>query len=91
MQCDLSKQDEILSMFGEIEKRHGGLDICVNNAGMSKYGSIIDGSPQEWMDMINVSYIGVVYMLVVVDIYVSSIKSLLLVLVYFVCILYPIA
>ncbi|ODM91203.1 Dehydrogenase/reductase SDR family member 11, partial [Orchesella cincta] len=31
--CDVGKSSEIEEMFAWIEKHHGGVDICVNNAG----------------------------------------------------------
>ncbi|XP_013388592.1 dehydrogenase/reductase SDR family member 11-like [Lingula anatina] len=35
MKCDLSKTEEIEYMFQEIKEQIGGVDVCVNNAGIS--------------------------------------------------------
>lgn len=33
IKCDLTKDDEVLSMFAMIKRDLGGVDVCVNNAG----------------------------------------------------------
>ncbi|XP_013388591.1 dehydrogenase/reductase SDR family member 11-like [Lingula anatina] len=35
MKCDLTKTEEIESMFQEIKEQLGGVDVCVNNAGVN--------------------------------------------------------
>ena len=42
-------------MFGEIKEKFGGLDICVNNAGLGKPCKIIDGTTEDWRLMTDVS------------------------------------
>ena len=55
IQCDLLKEDEIMSMFAEIKDKYGGLDICVNNAGLSTNGGgLIDGKTEDWRMMTDV-------------------------------------
>ena len=54
IKCDVSKEDEILSMFGEIKEKFGGLDICVNNAGVIRCGGLIDGNTEDWKAMTDV-------------------------------------
>ena len=36
MKCDVSKEEDILSMMSVIKSQFGGADICVNNAGLGK-------------------------------------------------------
>lgn len=36
----------------------GGLDIMVNNAGLGKPGSIVDGDPENWREMLEVNVLG---------------------------------
>ena len=38
---DITKDKEVLNMFKEIRDIHGGVDVCVNNAGMAKNKSIL--------------------------------------------------
>jgi NADP-dependent 3-hydroxy acid dehydrogenase YdfG len=55
IKCDLSKQNEILSMFSEIQSKWGGVDVCINNAGVCIDALIIDGDPEAWRTMLDVS------------------------------------
>jgi NAD(P)-dependent dehydrogenase (short-subunit alcohol dehydrogenase family) len=34
IKCDISKEEDILNAFSEVESRLGGVDILVNNAGV---------------------------------------------------------
>ena len=33
--CDVGKEDEVEVMFQWIEEKYGGVDVCVNNAGVA--------------------------------------------------------
>ena len=44
--CDVTKEDQVLEMFGQTM----GIDVLVNNAGISRFGLIQDTSLQEWND-----------------------------------------
>lgn len=46
-QCDLTKEEEIASMFSWIDTTLGGVDVCVNNAGLGDVSSIL-GNNSEW-------------------------------------------
>jgi len=43
-QCDLRKENEILSMFEFIKEKFGVLHICINNAGLAHHASLLEGS-----------------------------------------------
>jgi NAD(P)-dependent dehydrogenase (short-subunit alcohol dehydrogenase family) len=55
MKCDLTKEDEILSMFGRIQSELGGVDVCINNAGLSHCAPLLSGSTADWRNMLDVS------------------------------------
>jgi len=56
--CDLTKENEIEAMFKWIEANHGGVDVCVNNAGFSSGEGIIGMSQYETLCILRVhSYI----------------------------------
>lgn len=55
IQCDVSKDDQILAMFGKIKKEFGGVDVCVNNAGLSHDAPLLTGSTEQWRHMLDVS------------------------------------
>lgn len=35
IKCDLRKDDEVLDLFASIKQQVGGVDVCINNAGLS--------------------------------------------------------
>jgi NADP+-dependent farnesol dehydrogenase len=41
MKCDVSKEPQIIATFAEIEKKFGGVDVLVNNAGIIRTTSLI--------------------------------------------------
>ena len=41
MKCDVSKEEDILSMMSAIKSQFGGADICINNAGLGQLLSIL--------------------------------------------------
>ncbi|XP_039741824.1 dehydrogenase/reductase SDR family member 11 isoform X3 [Pteropus medius] len=53
--CDLSNEEDILSMFSAIRCQHGGVDICINNAGLARPDTLLSGSTSGWKDMFNVN------------------------------------
>ncbi|XP_049628515.1 dehydrogenase/reductase SDR family member 11 [Suncus etruscus] len=53
--CDLSSEEDILSMFSAVRTQHSGVDICINNAGLAHPDSLLSGTTSGWMDMLNVN------------------------------------
>ncbi|XP_069883221.1 dehydrogenase/reductase SDR family member 11 [Dipodomys merriami] len=53
--CDLSNEEDILSMFSAVRSQHGGVDICINNAGLARPDTLLSGSTSGWKDMFNVN------------------------------------
>ncbi|XP_010894841.1 dehydrogenase/reductase SDR family member 11 [Esox lucius] len=53
--CDLSNEEEILSMFSAINAFHHGLDVCINNAGLAHPESLLNGKSNGWRTMIDVN------------------------------------
>lgn len=46
--CDLRDTDAIERMFAAIDEEFDGLDVLVNNAGLGRNTSLIDGDPEVW-------------------------------------------
>lgn len=44
---------ECESLINEVSKEFGAIDICVNNAGMSKDNLLLRMTPEQWDDVIN--------------------------------------
>ena len=60
MKCDVSKEEDILSMMSAIKSQFGGADICVNNAGLLHDASLLSGSTEMWRELLEVSVIVVI-------------------------------
>ncbi|XP_070573644.1 dehydrogenase/reductase SDR family member 11-like [Ptychodera flava] len=55
VKCDLRNEEEILSMFEEIKNNHGGVDVCINNAGINFDTTLLDGRTDQWRNMLDVN------------------------------------
>ncbi|KAL3991665.1 hydroxycarboxylic acid receptor 2/3 [Sarotherodon galilaeus] len=53
--CDLTNEEEILSMFAAIKEQHKGVDVCINNAGLSHPEPLLSGKTSSWKNMIDVN------------------------------------
>ncbi|KAI4879643.1 hypothetical protein NFI96_016148, partial [Prochilodus magdalenae] len=53
--CDLSNEEEILSMFSAIKTLHQGVDVCINNAGLAHNEPLLSGRTDGWRNMIDVN------------------------------------
>ncbi|XP_075892541.1 dehydrogenase/reductase SDR family member 11-like [Nelusetta ayraudi] len=53
--CDLTNEEEIVSMFGAIKQQHGGVDVCINNAGLAHPESLLSGKTSGWRNMLDVN------------------------------------
>ncbi|XP_077064996.1 dehydrogenase/reductase SDR family member 11-like [Siphateles boraxobius] len=56
--CDLSEEDEVLSMFSWIKVQHQGIDVCINNAGLALPEPLLSGKTSGWRTMMDVNVIG---------------------------------
>lgn len=56
VQCDLREKTEIMRMFDVIKDHWGGVDVCINNAGLALGPSIIEGDSEEWENMWQVPF-----------------------------------
>lgn len=52
--CDLSNEEEILSMFSAIKTLHKGVDVCINSAGLAHNEPLLSGRTEGWRNMIDV-------------------------------------
>ncbi|KAL7631873.1 UNVERIFIED_CONTAM: hypothetical protein RMT77_017825 [Armadillidium vulgare] len=59
VKCDLMKEEDIHNLFKTIKEKFGGVDVCVNNAGFSYPKSLLEGTPTEWKNMMDVNVIAV--------------------------------
>ena len=54
MKCDVSKEEDILSMMSAIKSQFGGADICINNAGLGYDEPLLTGDTEKWRHMLEV-------------------------------------
>ena len=60
LKCDLTNEDDIKAVFQKIKEKWGGVDVCVNNAGVTLNSGVLDGDPSQWEYMWKVGYIKMV-------------------------------
>lgn len=58
-QGSVTNDGEIGRALDDVVARHGRIDILVNNAGISFYGSLEDGTMEDWERVIGVNLLGV--------------------------------
>lgn len=58
---DIGHEDAVRAFALEVEQRHGGADVLMNNAGVSLYGSVMEMSTDEFQWVMDVNFWGVVY------------------------------
>src|SRR6266498_5152102 len=58
IECDVTKPEQVESMMKQIQDRHGGLDILVNNSGIIHDRTIKKMSMDEFESVVRVNLIG---------------------------------
>lgn len=59
--ANVSDMEAITSAVESIRGELGAIDILLNNAGISKFGSFMELTPEEWTNILNVNVNGVYY------------------------------
>ncbi len=59
--CDVRSYESVQATFREVEKRAGGLDVLVNNAGIGIFGPVAETDPDDWRAVIETNLNGVFY------------------------------
>jgi NADP-dependent 3-hydroxy acid dehydrogenase YdfG len=55
IRVDLRDEQQILELFRAIERRWGGVDVLVNNAGLGHLSPFASGSTEQWREMLEVN------------------------------------
>jgi len=58
VQCDVSKEDQVVAMFQRTMKELGTVDILINNAGLQKDAAIDEMTLDQWNTVIGVNLTG---------------------------------
>ncbi|MDF1501708.1 3-ketoacyl-ACP reductase [Roseisolibacter sp. H3M3-2] len=59
--ADVGQRDQVERAVAELRKRLGPIDVLVNNAGIAKFGAILDMPPEDWEAMQRVNVLGTYY------------------------------
>lgn len=55
VKADVSDENQVENLFSQAEKTFGGVDVLINNAGISQIKMINDVTPEEWDKMFAVN------------------------------------
>jgi NAD(P)-dependent dehydrogenase (short-subunit alcohol dehydrogenase family) len=58
--ANITRQDEVDSLFEQALARFGRLDVLVNNAGRSMRGKVLDTTPEQFRDLLELNLIALV-------------------------------
>jgi len=61
IQADVSDPGDVARAFDDLDARSGGLDVLINNAGISIRNAFVDISAQEWRRVMDINLNGVFY------------------------------
>jgi NAD(P)-dependent dehydrogenase (short-subunit alcohol dehydrogenase family) len=60
IQADITQQPDVDRLFAEAIGRYGKLDVLVNNAGRSMRGKVLDTTPEQFRDLMELNLIALV-------------------------------
>lgn len=58
--ADVTRQDQVDRLFEQVIAQFGRLDLLVNCAGRSTRGEVIDTTPEEFIDLMDLNFVAVV-------------------------------
>lgn len=59
--CDVRSESQVRQMLEECERRFGGVDILINNAGIGKFGTVEELDPEDFRAILETNVFGVFY------------------------------
>lgn len=59
--ADISDRHQAEAAIAALEMELGAIDILINNAGIAKFGTVLDMDPEDWEQMIRVNLLGTYY------------------------------
>ncbi len=62
LEADVSRPADAAKAMDEFDRRWGGLDVLINNAGLSRRGAFLDIPPDQWREVMATNLDGVFFM-----------------------------
>src|SRR3990172_8958343 len=62
LQADVSEASSVTHAFEELDTLLGGVDVLINNAGVSLRHHFMEITPEEWRKVLETNLFGVVYL-----------------------------
>lgn len=59
IQCDVSKEDQVIAMINTVINTYGRIDVLVNNAGIGVYKPVLEATSEDWDRCLGVNLKGV--------------------------------
>lgn len=59
-QCDTTQMDDLVAVAEKTQSEWGGVDVLINNAGVSSAGTVAETTLDDWDWMMNINLMGVV-------------------------------
>jgi NAD(P)-dependent dehydrogenase (short-subunit alcohol dehydrogenase family) len=59
--CDVSKIDDVVALADEAERRFGGVDLIINNAGVAVAGRVGEVALDDWRWILSINLWGVIH------------------------------
>ncbi|XP_063930027.1 farnesol dehydrogenase-like [Zophobas morio] len=57
LKCDIAREDDILKSFNWITEKIGPIHVLVNNAGLSRNSTLLEGATKDWKRVFEVNVI----------------------------------
>jgi NAD(P)-dependent dehydrogenase (short-subunit alcohol dehydrogenase family) len=61
LRCDVARPDQVAAAVQSVMKGFGGIDVLVSNAGIQRYGDILNTSDALWEEVFSTNLMGCVY------------------------------
>lgn len=59
--ADVSSLEEVETAISKLTEELGSADILINNAGIGKFGTVLETPPEDWKQVIDVNLMGMFY------------------------------
>ena len=54
VKCDVTKEEDVMAVFEVAKAQFGGVDVCVNSAGVFHEAPLLSGATCKWRNMLEV-------------------------------------